>query len=70
MNYREANTRKFVTAKDIVIPAGTEIGIAPSSTVRLPFPFAEALIAINKDMTASWTMPLDEAIEAGLVRET
>lgn len=59
----------YVTAKDIVIPAGTEVQMAPYKINRL-VPFGMALLGITKDSTAEWSMPLDEAIEAGLIKET
>ena len=58
----------YVTAKDIVIPAGTPVVPAPDVT-RRAVPFASVLIGVTDDSTAEWCMPLDEAIEAGLVVE-
>lgn len=58
----------YVTAKDIVIPAGTPVGEAPWRTERA-VPFASVLIATSKDSTAELVIPLDEAIKLGLVVE-
>ena len=60
----------FVTAQDITIPAGTAVGRAPIRTERHPAcPFASILIGVTEDSTAEWTMPLDEALAAGLIKE-
>lgn len=59
---------KYITVKDIVIPSGTEVHEAPSAVRRI-VPFGSILIEVTKDSTAEWTMPLDEAVGAGLVVE-
>lgn len=65
---KKADNRTFVTAKDIIIPAGTEVGIGP---VRSGYatPHAEIIIGVTKDTTAHWRMDLAEAMETGLVKE-
>ena len=72
---------RYVIAQDIVIPAGTELDYAPSRTVRsdkngnpaiatgLPAHFVEALIGPTDDTVFSWIMHIDDALEAGLIRE-
>lgn len=60
--------KKYVTINDIVIPAGTEVQVAPYK-VRRFVPFASVLLGVTKDMTAEWTMPVDEAIKTGLIKE-
>ena len=60
--------KKYVLAKDIVIPAGTEIAYAADRVERF-VPFGEAVIGFNKDMCGDFTMPLDEMLEIGLVKE-
>jgi hypothetical protein len=65
-SYARAPEGPFVTARDIIIPAGTEVGVAPWKTERV-VPFACAVVGPTKDTTFEWTMPLDEALEQGLV---
>ena len=72
---------KYVLAHDIVIPAGTALDYAPSKTERcdkhgrpaivsgLPAHFVEALIGPTPDTVFTWTMHIDDALEAGLIRE-
>lgn len=61
-------SKKYLTTRDIVIPAGTEIGKAPWRVIRA-VDFAEAVIGFGKDNCASFTMPLDEMLELGLAVE-
>lgn len=61
-------TKKYVLTQDITIPAGTEVQIAPNKISRF-VPYAGVLLGVTKDTTAEWTMPLDEALETGLVKE-
>lgn len=70
----------YVTTQDIVIPAGTELIQAPARVVRSdkdglpamasgnPAHFVEAIIGPTKDTTFSWTMHIDDALDAGLIR--
>lgn len=58
--------KRYRTTKDIVISAGTEVDQGPTRTLRF-VPFVEAILAVTKDSTATWSMPLDEAIKNGLV---
>lgn len=60
--------KKYVTAQDIVIPAGTAVQLAPNKISRY-VPYAGVLLGVTKDTTAEWTMPLDEALETGLIKE-
>lgn len=60
--------KKYVTAQEIVIPAGTEVQLAPNKISRY-VPYAGVLLGVTKDTTAEWTMPLDEALETGLIKE-
>lgn len=59
---------RYVTTRDIVIPAGTELDPAPTKTERFT-PHVEAILGVTKDTTAYWTMDLSDAIDAGLVKE-
>lgn len=58
---------KYRTAKDIVIPAGTEVAGEPPHGSNFFTDRASVLIAVTKDVTAEWSMDLEEAIETGLV---
>lgn len=61
-------SKTYVTAREIVIPAGTPVHLAPNKISRF-VPYAGVLLGVTDDSTAEWTMPLDEAVEAGLVKE-
>lgn len=70
---------KYVLTRDIVIPAGTELCEAPSRVDRCdkdgrlamtsgqPAHFVEAIVGPTKDTVYSWTMHIDDAMEAGLI---
>lgn len=70
---------KYVLAQDIVIPAGTELCEAPARVERCdkngqpamasgqPAYFVEAIVGPTKDTVYSWTMHIDDALEAGLI---
>jgi hypothetical protein len=64
----QVSAKTYVTAKEIVIPAGTPVQLAPNKISRF-VPYAGVLLGVTNDTTAEWTMPLDEAIETGLVKE-
>jgi hypothetical protein len=59
----------YRTAKDIVIPAGSEVTVEEQRTSKYVTPHASVLIEVDPDNTAEWLMDLDEAIETGLVEE-
>jgi len=59
---------EYVTTRDILIPAGTRV-VSAATRVSRVVPFASALVAVGVNSSAEWTMPLDEAIGAGLVTE-
>lgn len=61
--------KKYVTARDILIPAGTAVHVNPPHRSNWGVPSANVLTAVTKDSTSEWLMPLDEAIAAGLVAE-
>lgn len=63
---KKSTKESFVTTRDIVIPAGTKVDLAPSQTRRI-VPFASVLTAVTKDVTSEWTMPFDEALSTGLI---
>lgn len=61
---------RFVTTRDIIIPAGTDVIQEPANrTSRYVSPHASVLMEITPDITAEWMMDFDEAVEAGLIRE-
>lgn len=71
----------YVTTQDIVIPAGTILDYAPAKTERcdkfgqpamasgLHPHFVEAVIGPTDDTVFTWTMHIDDALEAGLIAE-
>lgn len=71
----------YVTSKDIVIPAGTTLAPAPARVDRCDKDgrpalatgnathFVEAIMGPTRDTTFSWTMHIDDALEAGLIEE-
>jgi hypothetical protein len=59
---------KLVTAADIVIPAGTEVGPGPLKSEYFT-PHGEIIIGFDKDTTGSLRFDLDEAQALGLVKE-
>lgn len=62
------DARKFQLKNDFLIPAGTEVGVAPFAVRRIET-FGEALISLSKDATAELTFDLIEALELGLIEE-
>ncbi len=55
-------------ARNIVIPAGTPVQIAPVE-VRRHGEWASVLKAEGPDSTSEWVIPLDEALELGLIEK-
>ena len=65
--------------RDIVIPAGTDLGLAPQRTDRfdrngspailtgLPPHFVEAVVGPTNDTVFTWTMHIGDALEADLI---
>ena len=60
---------QYRLAKDIHIPAGTEVDVDPPHTLKTGTNNALILIEVTKDTTAYWRMDLEEAIEEGMVEE-
>lgn len=61
---------RYITAVEIVIPAGTEVTIAPDEVKRHPaHSYASALLGMTKDSTSEWTMPLSEALQLGFIKQ-
>jgi hypothetical protein len=72
---------RYVLARDIFIPAGTQLHEAPARIERSdkdgrpamatgnPAHFVEAIVGPTKDTTYSWVMHITEALETGLIRE-
>lgn len=59
---------KFVTTEDIVIPAGTEVGLGPLKSEYF-MPHGEIIIGFDKDTTGSLRFDLEEAQALGLIKE-
>lgn len=59
---------RFVTVRDIVIPAGTELSPPPRTSSRWGFDH-EAVVGHRRDHTSYWSMDLKDAIALGLVEE-
>lgn len=61
-------TKRYVTTRDIVIPAGTELAPPPTKSSRWGSDY-EAVVGHGRDHTSFWTMNLDEALAIGVVVE-
>lgn len=66
--WREVEMHRYVTTRDIIIPAGTEIIQTGAYTARRGNN-ASVLIAETRDNTSEWQMPFDEALALGLIAE-
>jgi hypothetical protein len=60
--------KTYRTTRDIVIPAGTEIGAPPTSSSRWKSDW-EGCVALDSDHTGNFTLSLEDGIELGLVAE-
>lgn len=70
---------KYVLARDILIPAGTELHECPGRitfsdkdgrpaiATGQPAHFVQATIGPTKDTIYTWTMHIDDALDAGLI---
>ncbi|AGC36209.1 hypothetical protein B7L88_gp079 [Rhizobium phage RHEph10] len=58
----------YRTTKDIVIPAGTEVGLGPV-TSRYLTDHGEVIIGFDKDTTGSLRFDLEEALQLGLIEK-
>jgi hypothetical protein len=58
----------YRTTRDIVIPAGTEVDVSPPHRVDYFTETAVVLTAVTKDVTSTWHMDLEEALQEGLVK--
>jgi len=73
---------KYHLKNDIIIPAGTQLDYAPARAIRsdkngnpaissgLHPHFVEAVVGPTADTVFTWTMHIDDAIEAGLIEAT
>lgn len=59
---------KLVTTKDIVIPAGTEVGVGPCVSTYFT-EHGEVTIGFDKDTTGTLRFDMEEAKQLGLVEE-
>ena len=57
----------YVLTRDVVIPAGTEIGPAPGR-IHFIAEHGEAVTAFGQDDYASLTFNLEEALKSGAIR--
>lgn len=60
--------KKYVTTRDIVIPAGTELGAPPTASTRWGSDH-EAVVALDRDHTCYLSMDVAEGLEAGAIEE-
>jgi len=58
----------LVTTREIVIPAGTEVGVGPVRTDYFT-EHGEVLIGFDKDTTGTLRFDLEETRELGLVKD-
>jgi len=58
----------YRTTRDIVIPAGTEVGLGPAKSEYFT-PHGEIIVGFDKDAAGALRFDLDEAIDLGLVEE-
>lgn len=58
----------YRTTRDIVIPAGTEVGPGPAKSEYF-MPHGEIIVGFDKNTTGALRFDLDEAIGLGLVEE-
>lgn len=56
------------TLKNILIPAGSEVGPAPVSITRY-VDYVSVIVSHGPDHTSEWAMPKDDAIALGIVAE-
>lgn len=60
---------RLVTTRDIVIPAGTEVGKGPCVSTYFT-EHGEVLVGFDKDTTGTLRFDMDEAKQLGLVEES
>ncbi|QIG69065.1 hypothetical protein EVB77_031 [Rhizobium phage RHph_N1_10] len=58
----------YRTTKDIVIPAGTEVGPAPKKSVYFT-EHGEIVIGFDKNTTGSLRFDMEEALQLGLIEK-
>lgn len=62
--------KKYRLTADFVVPAGHTFLVAPPGLTRKIYvPFVEADIPMDEDRTAVLSMPLEEALQLGIVEE-
>lgn len=62
----EALTARYRTTRDLVIPAGTELGSPPVASTRWGKDY-EAVIGIDRDHSGYFSMDLKEGLGAGFI---
>lgn len=60
--------KKYRTTRDILVPAGTELGSPPIASTRW-MTHHEAFVALDKDHTAYLSMDLADGLDAGVIEE-
>lgn len=60
--------KTFQTTRDIIIPAGTELGSPPVASSRYGSDF-EAVIGIDRDHICYLSMDVQEGLDAGIIEE-
>lgn len=72
---------RYITTRDIIIPAGTILARAPGRieysdkdgrpalATGQPAHHVQAIIAHGSDACSSWTIHIDDALEQGLIEE-
>lgn len=57
---------RYRTKKDIVIPAGTEIGAPPTASTRWGSDW-EATVGLHTDLAGYLSVDIEEAVDLGIV---
>jgi hypothetical protein len=60
--------KRYRLRAPITIPAGTELGQAPSRTVRFTN-HVDCDISHGPDQTSTWTIDVQDGLEAGIIEE-
>lgn len=60
--------KSYVTTRDIVIPAGTEVGLGPTASTYYT-EHGEIIIGFTKDTTGTLRFDLEEGLVNGVIVE-
>lgn len=61
-------SKEYELQEDIVIPAGTIVGPAPSQATYFTS-HGEALVGHGKDHTSYWRIDIEDGLELGILKE-